>query len=172
MKKIIKGIAILFAVIGLAGCAGAANGSGSGSKDITINSLTVNDRQLGGEGWHYTVSGNTITWLKDFDDCGCGWNLTGIDFSEYKKVRIELESYEGELFLTMCNNDWTTTWNFEFTENNVFEADLTGEGNAYQVSHKIDKSKGFNLFLQSYIVGQTRPADQKVVVKSIEFLKE
>ena len=170
MKKIIKGIAILFAVIGLAGCAGAANGTGS--KDVTVDGLTVNGQKLGGIGWHYTLSGNTITWLKDFDDCACGWNLSGIDFSEYKKVRIELESYEGTIFLSICNNNWTTTWNFAFTGDKVFEADLTGEGDSYQVAHKIDKSQGFKLFLQSYIVGQTRPADQKVVVKSIEFLKE
>ncbi len=171
MKKIIIGIAIFFAVIGLTGCPDLTNGTNP--NEITVKGLSVNGQTLGSEkGWHSTVSGNTITWLKDYDDCATGWNLTGIDLSDYKKVRIEFESYEGKLFITLCNNDWTITHNFiEFTEENVLEANLTGEGNAYGVTDLIDTSKGLKLLLQSYMVGQERLTDQKVVVKSIEFIK-
>lgn len=174
MKKIIKCVAILFAIIGLAGCTDPANGSNP--KEITVNGLTINGRELGSEkGWHSTVSGNTITWLKDNDDCATGWNLTDIDLSEYKKVRIEFESYEGKLMITLCNNEWNITHNFiEFSGENVLEANLTGAGSYYadpQQPNLIDTSKGLKLLLQSYIVGQERPTDQKVVVKSIEFIK-
>lgn len=175
MRKIFKGIAILFAIVGLAGCTGAAddsNSNGTNSKEITVNGLTVNGKELGSEkGWNSTVSGNTITWLKGFSDCATGWNLTGIDLSEYTKVRIEFESYEGKLMITLCNNEWNITHNFiTFTEENVLEANLTGEGNAYGVTNLLDTSKGLKLMLQSYL-GQPRTADQKVVVKSIEFIK-
>ncbi|MCR4735130.1 MAG: hypothetical protein K5829_09025 [Treponema sp.] len=173
MKKIIKCAAILLAVIGLAGCTRPTDGRTSNPWDITVNGVTV---ELGSvQGWHSTVSGNTITWLKDYDDCATGWNLTDIDLSEYKKVRIEFESYEGKLFITLCNNEWNITHNFiTFTEENVLEANLTGEGSYYadpQQPNLIDTSKGLKLMLQSYIVGEERPADQKVVVKSIELIK-
>ena len=167
MKKIIKGIAILFAIIGLVGCANSPK-----SNEITVNGLSVNGQNLGSEkGWNSTVSGNTITWLKGFSDCPTGWNFTDIDLSEYKKVRIEFESYEGELMITLCNNEWSITHNFiTFTGENVLEANLTGEGNAYGVTNLLDTSKGLKLMLQSYL-GQPRTEDQKVVVKSIEFIK-
>ena len=91
MKKIIKGIAILFAVIGLAGCAGTPKDSGS--KDVIVNGLTVNGIELGGD-WNSNaiVSGNTIIFKNlNNNGCGTGWTLCGVDLSEYTKVRITFE---------------------------------------------------------------------------------
>ena len=47
MKKIIKCVAIFFAVIGLAGCPNSANGTNP--KEITVDGLTINGRELGSE---------------------------------------------------------------------------------------------------------------------------
>ncbi len=130
--------------------------------------------KLGTEKWNAKVYGNTITWLKGYNDSACGWNFTGYDFSYYSKVWIELESYEGDITITLCDNDFKTTYNyFSFVKPNVLEAYLTGEkaDRAPADGKLIDKSKGFKLLLQSYL-GEPRPEEQTIVVKSIRFFKE
>ena len=137
-------------------------------------SQDFNNVKLGTEKWNARVYGNTITWLKGYNDCACGWNFTGYDFSDYSKVWIELESYEGDITITLCDNDFKYAFNyFSFVKPNVLEAYLTGEkaDRAPADGKLIDKSKGFKLLLQSYL-GQPRLEDQKVVVKSIRFFKE
>ena len=137
-------------------------------------SQDFNNVKLGTEKWNARVYGNTITWLKGYNDSACGWNFTGYDFSDYSKVWIELESYEGDITITLCDNDYKTTYNyFSFVKPNILEAYLTGEkaDRATADGKLIDKSKGFKLLLQSYL-GQPRLEDQKVVVKSIRFLKD
>lgn len=130
--------------------------------------------KLGTEKWNSKVYGNTITCLKGYNDSACGWNFTGYDFSDYSKVWIELESYEGDITITLCDNDFKTTYNyFSFVKPNVLEAYLSGEkaDRAPADGKLIDKSKGFKLLLQSYL-GEPRPEEQTIVVKSIRFFKE
>ena len=137
-------------------------------------SQDFNNVKLGTEKWNARVYGNTITWLKGYNDCACGWNFTGYDFSDYSKVWIELESYEGVITITLCDNDFKYAFNyFSFVKPNVLEAYLTGEkaDRAPADGKLIDKSKGFKLLLQSYF-GEPRPEEQTVVVKSISFFKE
>ncbi|MCR4735131.1 MAG: hypothetical protein K5829_09030 [Treponema sp.] len=137
-------------------------------------SQDFNNVKLGTEKWNARFYGNTITWLKGYNDSACGWNFTGYDFSDYTKVWIELESYDGDITITLCDNDYTTTYNyFSFVKPNVLEAYLSGEkaDRAPADEKLIDKSKGFKLLLQSYLE-QPRPEDQKVIVKSIRFFKE
>ena len=137
-------------------------------------SQDFNNVKLGTEKWNARVYGNTITWLKGYNDCACGWNFTGYDFSDYSKVWIELESYEGDITITLCDNDFKYAYNyFSFVKPNVLEAYLTGEkaDRAPADGKLIDKSKGFKLLLQSYF-GEPRPEEQTVVVKSIRFFKE
>ena len=47
MKKIFKGIAILFAVISLAGCASSKVAGSSNPGKITVNGLNVNGKEFG-----------------------------------------------------------------------------------------------------------------------------
>ena len=137
-------------------------------------SQNFNNVKLGTEKWNAKVYGNTITWLKGYNDSACGWNFTGYDFSDYSKVWIELESYEGDITITLCDNDFKTSYNyFSFVKPNVLEAYLNGEkaDRAPADEKLIEKSQGFKLLLQSYL-GEPRPEDQTVVVKSIRFFKE
>ena len=130
--------------------------------------------KLGTEKWNARVYGNTITWLKGYNDSACGWNFTGYDFSDYSKVWIELESYEGDITITLCDNDYKYAYNFfSFVKPNVLEAYLSGKkaDRSPVDAESIDKSKGFKLLLQSYL-GQPRAEDQTVVVRSIRFIKE
>ena len=137
-------------------------------------SQDFNNVKLGTEKWNARVYGNTITWLKGYNDSACGWNFTGYDFSDYSKVWIELESYEGDITITLCDNDYKYAYNyFSFVKPNVLEAYLSGKkaDRSPVDAESIDKSKGFKLLLQSYL-GQPRAEDQTVVVRSIRFIKE
>ena len=172
MKKIIKCIAILFAVIGLAGCTDPANGSNP--KEITVDGLTINGRELGGWKENASISDNTITFMNLQDHgCGIGWNLCGLDFSEYTKVRITFERLDVYPSLSMYeqgfkNSHW---WNI-ITADKVIEANLSGEGANYIApdGYNFDKSQGFILALQN-LQDSKVTGDVKIVVKSIEFIK-
>ncbi len=119
-------------------------------------------------------SGRTITWKAGTTNGRFGWDFSGVDLSDYDRVRIEIESNDATtLTLIMESSDGRNYHDFNFTEPNVFEAELTG-ANAYWVNEDVtdfDKSKGMQIMLQS--IGSTpRETDQHTVVKSIEFLKD
>ena len=81
--------------------------------------------------------GIEIQWVKGGE---FGWNFSGVDLSEYNKVRIELESNTSK-DLNLCFRDPNHSnahW-FRFTESNVFEANLTGE--VYSWKDGLDSSK-------------------------------
>ena len=174
MKKIFKGIAILFAVICLAGCASSKVADSSNPGKITVNGLNVNGKEFGATGWNSEVSGNTVTFKNlQNNDCAAGWYLCGLDFSKYKKVRITFESMDLKPCLAMYdegfkNSHWWWTW----TADKVIEANLSGEGADYieDNGHNFDKSKGFILVFAN-IADPKVTEDVKFVVKSIQFIK-
>ena len=132
--------------------------------------------KLGSVSWQATASGNTITWDKNYGNGSCGWDLAGIDLSEYSKVRVAVESSDASnLILIVDGKDWGNNHNFhKQVEPFVWEADLTGAGADFipETSTPIDKSKGLKIYLNSYTSDyQPRGTDQKTVVKSIELLK-
>ena len=48
--------------------------------------------QFGSSCYQTRIIGNEITWIKGETGGDAGWNLSGIDLSEYDRVRVELES--------------------------------------------------------------------------------
>lgn len=118
--------------------------------------------------------GNEITWLKGTKSADYGWDLSGIDLSEYDRIRIEVESNNATgLMLVMRdeNNQNYHTYK-KPADTNVWEADLTGEGASYaeENSHPFDTSKGLKAFLGVY---SEKPfgKNQKTVVKSVQLIK-
>ena len=137
-------------------------------------------RSLGAGSWNSEVFANKITWPKGTFDGGVCWDLTGIDLSEYNKVRIEIESNTATgLELGLCykeNSKDNDSWYIYYTpkEQNVWEADLAGELSEWKSENavSIDKSKGLRIFLKNH-TGEENPheTDQITVVKSIQLLK-
>ena len=131
------------------------------------SNLDVLGTQFGSHIYKSYAIGNEIQWVKGGE---YGWNFSGVDLSEYNKVRIELESNTSK-DVNLCFRDPNHSnahW-FRFTEQNVFEADLTGEGNSWkdENAQPLDKSKGIKIFLSNY-----EQKKGKTVVKSIQFLKD
>ena len=129
---------------------------------------------FGTSGWHTRILGNEITWPKGSSDGNAGWNLEGIDLSEYDRVRIELESNDAtglHISFNQKNGKNYHTFNNQ-VEKNVFEVDLSGEGYSYKNEDSVtpDKSEGFSIDVRTWNE-KPRTKDQKTVVKSIQLLK-
>ena len=129
---------------------------------------------FGTSGWHTRILGNEITWPKGSSDGNAGWNLEGIDLSEYDRVRIELESNDATgLHISFNQKDGKNYHTFSNpVEKNVYEADLSGEGYSYKNEDSVtpDKSEGFSIDVRTWNE-KPRTKDQKTVVKSIQLLK-
>ena len=128
-----------------------------------FGSLTNNARLLGKE----------ITWPKNTKDSYCGWDLSGVNLSEYDRLRIEIEENNSkDLHVVVCEPDWNNWHGFYFSDPDVFEIDLSGEGAAWcdDESFRFDKSKGCYIFMR---VSNEKPYknEQKTVVKSVQLLK-
>lgn len=130
--------------------------------------------QFGTSCWQTHIIGNEITWPKGYNDGNAGWNLEGIDLSEYDRIRIEVESNDRTgLEISMNEKDGKNYHAFnQQLEPNVFEADLSGEGASYknEDSATPDKSEGLNIFLHYY---NEKPSSKEchTVVKSVQLLK-
>lgn len=125
--------------------------------------------------WNTHILGNEITWPKGSSDGNAGWNLEGIDLSEYDRVRIELESSDATgLHISFNERDGKNYHTFNNqVEKNVFEVDLSGEGYSYknEDAGTPDKSKGYSIDIRTWNE-KPRTKEQKTVVKSIQLLKD
>lgn len=138
------------------------------------SNLEILGRSFGSHAYKARTMGNEITWLKGTKSADYGWDLSGIDLSDYDRIRIELESNNASsLMLVMRdgNNQNYHTYKKPI-DTNVWEADLTGEGATWaeENSHPFDTSKGLKAFLGVY---SEKPfeKDQKTVVKSVQLIK-
>lgn len=120
------------------------------------------------------IFGNEITWPKGYQDGNAGWNLEGIDLSEYDRVRVELESSDATgLHISFNEREGKNYHTFNNqVEKNVFEVDLSGEGYSYknEDAGTPDKSKGYSIDIRTWNE-KPRTKEQKTVVKSIQLLK-
>ena len=130
--------------------------------------------QFGSTTWQTRVIGNEITWPKGYSDGNAGWNLEGIDLSEYDRLRVELESNDATgLHISLNEQDGKNYHTFSTQiEPNVFEANLNGEGYSYKNDDSVtpDRSKGLSLDIRTWNE-KPRTKDQKTVVKSVQLLK-
>nr|MCR4954237.1 hypothetical protein [Treponema sp.] len=114
------------------------------------------------------------TWPKGYSDGNAGWNLEGIDLSEYDRLRVELESNDATgLHISLNEKDGKNYHTFSTQiEPNVFEANLNGEGYSYKNDDSVtpDRSKGLSLDIRTWNE-KPRTKDQKTVVKSVQLLK-
>lgn len=127
-------------------------------------------RSFGGVEERCEVQDKTVTWKKDSNDANAGWNLSGIDLSEYESVRITLEKTDVPVDFVVTDRN-QGKWKFaRKIDSNVYEMNLTGEG-ANSDEPLIDKSEGVRFFVHFYS-DQPLKKDCTTVVKKIELLKE
>lgn len=140
-----------------------------------VHPLSLEGRRFGSNNYYTQAYENTIIWEKGSYYGHCGWNLSGIDLSEYDRIRIEIESTETHVKIAMNDTEYKNYHCFDYEiDDNIFEADLTGKGATWIDSDggPLDKSKGLIIFLDAYIDSkEPRETDLKTVVKSVQLLK-
>ena len=168
MKRIIKTLGIIICALCFIACDNGNSQNDSEPLETELDGLTVNGKELGSEIWQASVSENTITWDKGTNQGNCGWNLAGVNLSNYDRVRVELESTELPLKLILKGDDGAIVYDYP-VEKNIFEAYFDGTC-ASSKETTLDKSKGFSIYLFSHTDdGQNHEDEKKTVVKSIQF---
>ena len=126
---------------------------------------------LGGIEDNCEIQDNIITWKKGTKEGYAGWNLSGINLSEYASVKITIEKTDvnlGGLYISDRNGgNWKRM--IEVAPN-TYELLLTGE-NSDSTEPPIDTSEGVQLRIQ---LCNNKPLkkNMKTIVKSIELSKD
>lgn len=130
------------------------------------------NRALGGIQDNTSLADNTITWKKDNTELKCGWNLIGLDLSEYSGLRIEFEKNEVKLELIITDKNWQNWTAFTSQDPYTIEAYFSGQGAAWKWNdfQPYDKSQGLLLFL-CYYSDKPLKKDKKTIIKKIELIK-
>ena len=133
--------------------------------------LSLLGRSLGGIEDNCEIQDNIITWKKGTKEGNAGWNLSGINLSEYASVKITIEKTDvnlGGLYISDRNGgNWKRM--IEVAPN-TYELLLTGE-NSDSTEPPIDTSEGVQLRIQ---LCNNKPLkkNMKTIVKSIELSKD
>lgn len=128
---------------------------------------------LFGRGFDYEdkckIQDNTVIWPKGTTDAKAGWELKGINLSEYDSVRLTLEKTDTDVHFYTSNADGGNWKEARRVDSNTFEMKLTGEGSRSN-GPLLDPSEGVRFLLQVY---RDKPLkkDMKTIVKSIELIK-
>ncbi|MDY4831424.1 MAG: hypothetical protein SO161_02715 [Treponema sp.] len=126
---------------------------------------------LGGIEDNCEIQDNIITWKKGTKEGYAGWNLSGINLSEYASAKITIEKTDVNLGGLYISDRNAQKWKRMIeVAPNTYELLLTGE-NSDSTEPPIDTSEGVQLRIQLY---NNKPLkkNMKTIVKSIELSKD
>ena len=126
---------------------------------------------LGGIEDNCEIQDNMITWKKGTKEGYAGWNLSGINLSEYASAKITIEKTDVNLGGLYISDRNAQKWKRMIeVAPNTYELLLTGE-NSDSTEPPIDTSEGVQLRIQLY---NNKPLkkNMKTIVKSIELSKD
>ena len=107
-------------------------------------------RSLGGIEDNCEIQDNIITWKKGTKEGNAGWNLSGINLSEYASVKITFEKTDVNLGGLYISDRNAQKWKRMIeVAPNTYELLLTGE-NSDSTEPPIDTSEGVQLRIQLY----------------------
>ena len=145
-------------------------------KRVINENLMIEGAAFGTCGWCFNVyDGGVIEWDgKDKYACS-GWDVKGVDFSKYKKIRIEIspESANLPLVLRFAQNNGKCDKQFYPVAPNVLEAKL--DGSDYDMTsenEKWDDSIGIEEICVRLWGAKAVKAGDRTIVKSVTLLKE
>ena len=133
--------------------------------------LSLFGRSLGGIEDDCEIQDNIITWKKGTKEGNAGWNLSGINLSEYASVKITIEKTDVNLGGLYISDRNAQKWKRMIeVAPNTYELLLTGE-NSDSTEPPIDTSEGVQLRIQ---LCNNKPLkkNMKTIVKSIELSKD
>ena len=126
---------------------------------------------LGGIEDNCEIQDNIITWKKGTKEGNAGWNLSGINLSEYASAKITIEKTDVNLGGLYISDRNAQKWKRMIeVAPNTYELLLTGE-NSDSTEPPIDTSEGVQLRIQ---LCNNKPLkkNMKTIVKSIELSKD
>ncbi|MBP3743249.1 MAG: hypothetical protein J6J00_09715 [Treponema sp.] len=145
-------------------------------KRVVNENLMIEGAAFGTCGWDSNVyDGGVIEWKGDDKYAGAGWNVKGVDFSKYKKIRIELspESANLPLVLRFAQNYGKSEKQLYPVAPNVFEAKLDGSGYDFiSGNEKWDDSIGIEEICVRLWGAKAVKAGDRTIIKSVTLLKE
>lgn len=125
---------------------------------------------LGGIEDNCEIQDNIITWKKGTKEGNAGWNLSGINLSEYASVKITFEKTDVKLGGLFISDIYGGNWKRMIeVAPNTYELLLTGE-NSDSTEPPLDTSKGVQFRIQ---LNNNKPLkkNMKTIAKSIELTK-
>lgn len=130
------------------------------------------NRSIGAIIENAVLNDSTIIWQKDNTEYKCGWNLVGIDLSEYKGIRVEFEKNELKLELTLTDKNWQNWAAFQNEDPYSIEAYFSGEGASWKWNDftPYKKEEGVQIFLR-FFSDKPIKKDKRTIIKSIELIK-
>ena len=132
--------------------------------------LSIFGRSLGGIEENCEIQDDTIIWKKGIKEGYAGWNLSGINLSEYASVKITIEKTDVKLGGLFISDIYGGNWKRMIeVAPNTYELLLTGE-NSDSTEPLIDTSKGVQFRIQ---LNNNKPLkkNMKTIAKSIELTK-
>ena len=135
------------------------------------DALSLFGCSLGGIEDNCEIQDNIITWKKGTKEGNAGWNLSGINLSEYASVKITIEKTDVNLGGLYISDRNAQKWKRMIeVAPNTYELLLTGE-NSDSTEPPIDTSEGVQLRIQ---LCNNKPLkkNMKTIVKSIELSKD
>ena len=145
-------------------------------KRVINENLMIEGVAFGTCGWDFNVyDGGIIEWKGDDKYACAGWNVKGVDFSKYKKIRIELspESANLPVVLRFAQNNGKCDKQFYPVAPNVLVAKL--DGSDYDMTsenEKWDDSIGIEEICVRLWGAKAVKAGDRTIVKSVTLLKE
>ena len=145
-------------------------------KRVINENLMIEGVAFGTCGWCFNVyDGGIIEWKGDDKYACAGWNVKGVDFSKYKKIRIELspESANLPVVLRFAQNNGKCDKQFYPVAPNVLVAKL--DGSDYDMTsenEKWDDSIGIEEICVRLWGAKAVKAGDRTIVKSVTLLKE
>ena len=133
--------------------------------------LSLLGRSLGGIEDNCEIQDNSIIWKKGTKEGNAGWNLSGINLSEYASAKITIEKTDVNLGGLYISDRNAQKWKRMIeVAPNTYELLLTGE-NSDSTEPPIDTSEGVQLRIQ---LCNNKPLkkNMKTIVKSIELSKD
>lgn len=145
-------------------------------KRVINENLMIEGVAFGTCGWDFNVyDGGIIEWKGDDKYACAGWNVKGVDFSKYKKIRIELspESANLPVVLRFAQNNGKCDKQFYPVAPNVLVAKLDGSDNDMtSENEKWDDSIGIEEICVRLMGARAVKAGDRTIVKSVTLLKE
>ncbi len=136
----------------------AIEGMELGSLEWTQRYASLNDK--GEIIWKYDTGGD---WLH------YGWDLLGIDMSQYAGIKIEFTSKEKQDIRFVVKNPAAAgDWTFPTEDGNVMYVMFNGTGKWYGEMKNPDPAKGYEL----YFLVEAKNKYSKTAIKSIELLSK